>query len=125
MIYQFQYSYLCIQILLQYFQNILGNNTQLLKQLYWRDFYLQALIFLPNGNEYKHMDMRYNKIKWSNSKSDWIKLLNSQTGFLIVDAAINVTDGIDAPIPADADIGKEYAACPNGTACTGADVFKY
>jgi len=70
-------------------QNILGNNTQLLKQLYWRDFYLQALIFLPNGNEYKHMDMRYNKIKWSNSKSDWIKLLNSQTGFLIVDAAIN------------------------------------
>ena len=67
----------------------LGTSNQLLKQLYWRDFYLQALIFLKDGNEYKHMDQRYNKIKWKNKKSDWETLLSSKTGFLIIDAAIN------------------------------------
>jgi len=81
----------CISIREFYHQikKILGINTQLLKQLYWRDFYLQALIFLPLGNEYKHMDRRYDMIKWSNSKSDWTQLLESRTGFLIIDAAIN------------------------------------
>ena len=66
----------------------LGKDSILLKQLYWRDFYLQALIFLKDGNEYKHMDDRYNKIKWKNNKSDWETLLKAQTGFLIIDAAI-------------------------------------
>ena len=81
----------CISIRELYHQilKILKINNQLLKQLYWRDFYLQALIFLPNGNEYKHMDRRYDKIKWSNNKSDWELLLSSKTGFLIIDSAIN------------------------------------
>jgi deoxyribodipyrimidine photo-lyase len=35
------------------------------------------------------MDQRYNRIKWRNSKNEWEKLINSQTGFLIIDAAIN------------------------------------
>jgi deoxyribodipyrimidine photo-lyase len=68
---------------------ILGKNIQILKQLYWRDFYLQALVFLPDGNEYTHMDKRYDNIKWKNSKSDWDSLINCRTGFLLVDAAMN------------------------------------
>jgi deoxyribodipyrimidine photo-lyase len=67
----------------------LGPLIQILKQLYWRDFYLQALIFIPNGNKYTHMDNRYDKIKWKNSPSDWAKLINCKTGFLIIDAAMN------------------------------------
>jgi deoxyribodipyrimidine photo-lyase len=35
------------------------------------------------------MDPRYEKIKWSNSKILWEKLINSQTGFLLIDAAMN------------------------------------
>ena len=81
----------CISIRELYYQikKKLKSDNQLLKQLYWRDFYLQALIFLPYGNEFTHMDKRYDKIKWQNSKTDWIKLLNSMTGFLLIDAAIN------------------------------------
>jgi deoxyribodipyrimidine photo-lyase len=67
--------------------NNLGKNSILLKQLYWRDFYLTALIYLPNANKYKFMDNRYNLIKWKNKKQDWNKLF-SGTGFLIIDAAI-------------------------------------
>ena len=70
-------------------KQILGVNNQLLKQLYWRDFYLQAIVYLPLATEYKYMDIRYNKIKWQNKKSDWELLINSKTGFLIVDAAMN------------------------------------
>jgi len=67
----------------------LGLSSTIIKQLYWRDFYLQALILLPDGNEFHHMDKRYEKIKWKNSEEDWELLINAQTGFLIIDAAIN------------------------------------
>ena len=63
-----------------YMRKILGPNTILLKQLYWRDFYLQALIYLPGGDKYKHMDKRYEQIKWSKSSKYWDKLINSETG---------------------------------------------
>ena len=51
----------------------LGNGSTLIKQLYWRDFFLQALRYLPNGNSYHHMDSRYDDIKWSNNKKLWQK----------------------------------------------------
>jgi deoxyribodipyrimidine photo-lyase len=69
----------------------LGPNTDILKQLYWRDFYLQALKYLPDGNEYHHMDKRYEQIKWSNqitAEKLWSILFESKTGFLVIDAAI-------------------------------------
>ena len=69
--------------------NILKSKSDLIKQLYWRDFYLQALIYLPNGTNFFHMDQRYEKIKWKNNGMLWNKLINSQTGFLIIDAAMN------------------------------------
>ena len=81
----------CISIREMYLicKKTLGSHaTPIIKQLYWRDFYLQAFKYLPGGTNYKHMDLRYEKIKWKNSSKDWDLLLNSKTGFLIVDAAI-------------------------------------
>lgn len=70
--------------------NKLGKNNQLLKQLYWRDFFLTIIKYTPNANDHnKHMDERYDKIKWTNSKKDFIKLWNGNTGFLLIDAGIN------------------------------------
>lgn len=61
----------------------------LIRQLYWRDYYLVMLIYLKNGNEYKYIDERFSKIKWKNSRAEFNKLWNSQTGFLLIDAAMN------------------------------------
>lgn len=68
---------------------LLGSSSDLLKQLFWRDFYLQALRYIPNGNKYTYMDPRYNNIKWQNSGESWKKLINAQTGFLLIDSAMN------------------------------------
>ena len=81
----------CVSIRETYYAILdrIGSSSEILKQLYWRDFYLCAVRFLPGGSEYKHMDPRYEQIKWSNSKILWEKLINSETGFLIIDAAMN------------------------------------
>jgi len=81
------------------FLKTLGKNTELIKQLYWRDFYLCAARYLPDGNEYHHMDNRYDKLKWScyQPKSSkkyklmeeyWKKMIESKTGFLLIDAGM-------------------------------------
>lgn len=71
----------------------LGLKSQIIKQLYWRDFYLSAIINLPEARSYSHlMDGRYEKIPWpSNSyvKKNWTAMMNGQTGFLLIDAGIN------------------------------------
>lgn len=81
----------CISIREAYHMIIkkLGRKNDLIKQLYWRDFYLQVVRYLDDGNKYEHMDKRYKKIKWVNSVELWNKLINSQTGFLLIDAAMN------------------------------------
>lgn len=79
----------------------LGNSTQLINQVIWRDYYYCLLRFLPGANSYdKHIDPRYEKIKWVNSNKpsktfktskewkEWELMMGSKTGFLIVDAAI-------------------------------------
>jgi len=81
------------------FLKALGKATELIKQLFWRDFYLCALRYLPNGNEYHHMDARYDNLKWScyQPKTSnkyklmeeyWNKMMDSKTGFLLVDAGM-------------------------------------
>ena len=84
---------------------LLGKNTLLINQIIWRDYYLTLNRYLPNCNSYdRHIDDRYNKIKWldyyngKNTKykskrhekayNEWNTMMNSKTGFLIVDAAI-------------------------------------
>lgn len=82
----------CISIRETYYQivSILGRSSGLLKQLYWRDFFLQAYIKIPFADSYKrYMDERYNRIEWRNNKKEWERLIDAKTGFLIVDAAMN------------------------------------
>lgn len=73
----------------------LTNKSIILKQLYWRDFYLCAFNYLPNAKSYKVcIDPRYELIKWSNTsnketKDYWKKLIDGKTGFLMVDAGMN------------------------------------
>lgn len=75
----------------------LSIESQLINQIIWRDYYLTLLRYLDNANSYiRHIDDRYNKLKWidtipnknSNNWKEWNLMMNSQTGFLIVDAAI-------------------------------------
>ena len=75
----------------------LGNSTQLINQVIWRDYYFCLLRFLPGANSYSsHIDPRYNKLKWicsipSKQSIQWIEwdlMMKSKTGFLLVDAAI-------------------------------------
>jgi deoxyribodipyrimidine photo-lyase len=88
-----------IREIYSFFKQNIGSNTELIKQLYWRDFYLTAVKYLPKANEYSHMDDRYNKIKWHSGLPDssqkhkqmdvyWKLLLNSKTGFLLIDAGM-------------------------------------
>jgi len=77
--------------------NKLGDSTQLINQVIWREYYSCILRYLPKANSYDyHIDSRYEKIKWtktiplksSNVWKEWNLMMNSKTGFLIVDAAI-------------------------------------
>lgn len=59
------------------------------RKLYWRDFYLCLLRLKKNANSYsKFIDERYNKIKWKSNSKDWKSMIQSKTGFLLVDAAM-------------------------------------
>ena len=77
----------CISI--REFYHIIKNNIDIKKQLYWRDFYLMILKLIPNANSYSLLiDNRYNKIKWKNDYKLWELMIESKTGFLIIDAAM-------------------------------------
>lgn len=85
----------CISIREAYFTFIknLGKQTELLKQLYWRDFFLHIVAVNPLARSFsRHIDSKFDKIKWEvdelKIKEEFNALWNSKTGFLIVDAAI-------------------------------------
>lgn len=86
----------------------LGTGTQLINQIIWRDYYLCLLRYLPKANSYDlHIDERYDQLKWVTTDSipstkpefdlwreksrawkEWKLMMDSKTGFLLVDAAI-------------------------------------
>lgn len=71
------------------FYQAIKHNIVIKKQLYWRDYYLCILRYIKNANSYsKFIDSRFDKIKWENNYNLWKKLINSQTGYLIMDAAM-------------------------------------
>ena len=77
----------CISIREMYF--IVKHNTEITKQLYWRDYYLCIIRYIPNANSYtKFIDDRYDDLNWENSHKNWKLLMESKTGFLIIDAAM-------------------------------------
>lgn len=83
----------------------LGSSTQLINQIIWRNYFLTLNRFLPMANSYdSHIDPRFNKLKWLDNYTgtntqykskrnqqaydEWQLMMDSKTGFLIVDAAI-------------------------------------
>lgn len=66
----------------------LGPRSELLKQLWWRDFFLQAAIYIDGGERFEYFDDRFQNIPWKNSRALWKKIIRGETGFLIVDAGI-------------------------------------
>jgi len=70
----------------------LTRNSQLISQIIWRDYYICLLRYLKNADSYEnHIDNRYDKLKWKNNKkawNEWETMMESKTGFLLVDAAI-------------------------------------
>ena len=77
----------CISI--REFYNIIKNNIEIKKQLYWRDFYTCILRYIPNANSYSLMiNDIFNKVKWLNNYKDWNLMMESKTGYLIIDAGI-------------------------------------
>jgi deoxyribodipyrimidine photo-lyase len=79
----------CISIREAYyvFKKKLGTSNDLIKQLYWRDFYFGIAYNHPEvfGSALSH---NYNKLKWSNNKSDFNKWCEGKTGVPIVDAGM-------------------------------------
>jgi deoxyribodipyrimidine photo-lyase len=78
----------CISIR-EFYHVLKSNAIEIIKQLYWRDYYNCILRYIPNANSYSLMiDNRFNKIKWSNNYKNWNLMMESKTGFLIIDAAM-------------------------------------
>jgi deoxyribodipyrimidine photo-lyase len=77
----------CISI--REFYNIIKSNIEIRKQLYWRDFYTCILRYIPNANSYNKMiNNRFNLVKWPNNEKNWKLMMESKTGYLIIDAAM-------------------------------------
>jgi deoxyribodipyrimidine photo-lyase len=63
-------------------------DSQLLRNLYLRDFYIYASQNMPNATQFRHMNSDIDKMPWLNKKEEWWLLMSSQTGFLMIDAAM-------------------------------------
>lgn len=69
------------------FQSKLGQGNELIKQLYWRDFYMTVLHHYPDY--YKSFTKtKMNNIKWNYSTAHYRKWKNGKTGVPLVDAGM-------------------------------------
>jgi deoxyribodipyrimidine photo-lyase len=64
------------------------HNSSFINELYWHDFYAQAIYFNPKVLKGKSMDERFDKIKWTGTITLFNKWCNGETGFPVVDAAM-------------------------------------
>ena len=75
-----------------YIKDKLGLKSQIIKQLYWRDFFLTVMAYIPEARSFKKMiDPRYDQIIWpsnSKTKASWKAMMESKTGFLLIDAGM-------------------------------------
>ncbi len=70
------------------FKKHLPESSAFFNELYWHDFYAQAIYHYPKVLNGHSMDERFDKIKWSGSVSLFEKWCNGKTGFPVVDAAM-------------------------------------
>ena len=70
------------------FHKNLPSDSAFFDELYWHDFYAQAIYHYPKVLEGKSMDERFDKIKWSGTWKQFEKWCQGETGFPVVDAAM-------------------------------------
>lgn len=66
----------------------LGENHQLLRQLFWRDFYTLIAYYFPKVLKGESFQRKYDSIKWENNREYFEKWKQGKTGFPIVDAGM-------------------------------------
>ena len=64
-----------------------NKNNTFLKELVWREFFMQILWHFPHTQK-KCFKSKYEKIQWLNDPSDFIKWSEGKTGFPLVDAGM-------------------------------------
>lgn len=69
-------------------KDLFGNKHDLIKQLYWREFYYNLAYNVPRVLKGKSYKEHYDKIKWSYDKKLFDKWKTGNTGFPIVDAGM-------------------------------------
>ena len=70
------------------FHKNLPESSAFFNELYWHDFYAQAIYNYPKVLQGHSMDQRFDKIKWSGTYSLFEKWCDAKTGFPVVDAAM-------------------------------------
>lgn len=68
------------------YQN-LGTQHELIRSLYWRDFFTSIAFFFPHVFK-GAFHSKFDKLKWSNNEKDYQRWCNGSTGFPIVDAGM-------------------------------------
>lgn len=74
--------------------SILGKKSGLIRELHWRDFYLNIVYNFPHilqgqiKGKNKSLKPEYDKLKWSYNKNHFQKWCDGETGFPVVDAAM-------------------------------------
>lgn len=79
----------CISVreVFHHMKNKLGINSDLIRQMVWRDFFYNLSYLHPEI--YKgSLNIKFNNIKWENDISKFKKWCNGETGFPVVDAAM-------------------------------------
>jgi deoxyribodipyrimidine photo-lyase len=66
----------------------LGPKNELVRQLWWKDFYAQLMYYLPSKNTIGGGNFQNKKIKWGTSQKLFKSWSDGKTGFPIVDAAM-------------------------------------
>ena len=68
-------------------KTVLGNEHPLIRQLYWRDFFVQIGYYFPRVFNSAFRE-KFNEIKWQNNMNIFELWCNGKTGFPIVDAGM-------------------------------------
>jgi len=67
--------------------NNLREDHILIDQIYWREFFTHVLHHFPNS-KFKTFKKKFENIRWSHNKQDYLRWCNGETGFPIVDAGM-------------------------------------
>ncbi len=69
-------------------KKLYGKENNLLDQLFWREFYFYIAHYFPQVLHGKNYNSKYDKIKWTVSKTNFEKWCRGETGYPVVDAGM-------------------------------------